>query len=255
MEGNNEKIIYKTKNKTATTVLIILLFIIIIILFIYIFFSKSKKEEIVEEIEEEIVEISYSEVNYLLERINYYNDSFSKYYPISVFSKIDNQDKLKFGINILTEEENTNNYYKTRDLENVFNKYFIPEFKVIYEDINCDVDNLVLYNLENNTYTLTNNHEHGKNNNISIKTYYNSSTKLDNIYKVNVNILYSSYCNSDSCANDNNYYARYKDSVNGERVVTDNLEEYEKIKDNLPITTFTFIKENENYLLKSVKVK
>lgn len=254
MEVNNEKIIYKTKT-TGKTILIIFLFIIVVALLSYIYFSKENKEETIIEDKEDIVELSYSEVNYLLKRINYYNDSFSKYYPINDFSKIDNQDKLKFGINVLTEEENTKNYYKTKDLENVFDEYFISDFKIIYEDIKCDVDNLTLYNLENNTYTLTNNHEHGKNNNISMKTYYHSSTKLDNIYKLNVNILYGSYCSSDSCTNNSNYYARYKDSVNEERVITNDLENYEEIKDELPITTFTFIKEDENYLLKSVKVK
>lgn len=254
MEEKEVKVIYKKKNSTGKTITIIILVLIVLGLLSYIGYTRyqeimlEKEEEKTEEREE----LYYSEVENLLSQIEDYNEVLSKNYPITDYKELDNQEKLKFGIYLLTKYENTKNYYKTADMKQILKNYFTEDFTVVYESITCDQKDGVLYNLDNGTYTMDNSHEHGVES-MRINTYYVDSNKLDNIYKVTVNILYSNYCTG-TCPDTSEYYETWNDAKQGQNKVLDSIKEYSEKKESLKKTTFTFEKENDSYLLKNVKI-
>lgn len=254
MKEENVKIIYKNKKTPGKTVTIIFLIILVFVLVSYIGYTKYQEFIMEEEREVEYIieeELTYREVMELLEKIEDYNQNFSKYYPISNFSKIDNQEKLNFGIYMLTKYENTHNYYKVEDMKNIYKENFSGNMKVVYENIDCKNKDGVLYLLNNGTYTLDNAHEHGVEK-MDIDTFYVESSKLDDVYQITVHILYSNYC-ADTCSNDKSCYSSYQDAVSSTNRVLNSKSEYDDYKNNLKKTTFTFIKKYDSYLLKSVK--
>lgn len=254
MEEEKVKIVYKNKKTPGKTVAIVFLTIMVLLLASYIGYTKyqeitMEEEKEVENIVEE--ELTYSEVMDLLSKIEDYNENFSKYYPISDFRKLDNQEKLNFGIYMLTKYENTHNYYKIEDMKTVYKENFSDNLKVLYEDISCRNKDGVLYSLSNGTYTLDNTHEHGTES-IDIDTFYVESSKLDDIYQITVHILYSNYCTG-ICPNTTACYSTYQDAVSSTNKVLDSKKEYSDYKNTLKKTTFTFVKKYDSYLLKSVK--
>ena len=75
--------------------------------------------------------------------------------------------------------------------------------------------------------------------------------------------MYGNYCYG-TCGPVTGYYKSAVDSRNGENPVLGGLddyyeiteEEYQSVKDNLPVTKFTFVKDqNENYGLESVTLE
>ena len=198
MEEEKIKVIYKEKKHPGKTFTIVILIILVLGLMSYIGYTKYDeimKSKDKSETKEEREELYYSEVNDLLEKIDDYNEVLSMNYPITDYKKLDNQQKLKFGIYLLTKYENTKNYYKTQDIDEILHNYFTKDFNVIYESITCNLKDGDLYALNNGTYTIDTNHEHGQEK-INIKTFYVDSNKLDNVYKITVNILYNNYYNS-----------------------------------------------------------
>lgn len=248
------KIVYKKKKSTGKTVAIVLLVMMVIGLSSYIGYTKyqefimEEEKTVDEEVEEEL---TYSEVMELLDKIEDYNQNFSKSYPISNVSKLDNQDKLNFGIYMLTKYENTHNYYKVADMKNIYKENFADSMKVLYEDIHCPSNDGVLYALNNGTYILDNTHEHGKES-MDIDTFYVESSKLEDTYQITVHILYSNYCMG-TCPNTPECYSSYQDAVSSTNKALDSINEYSDFKNNLKTTTFTFQKKYDTYLLKSVK--
>lgn len=256
MEEEKIKVIYKEKKQPGKTFAIVVLIIAVLGLMSYIEYTKYDeimKNKDKNETKEEREELYYSEVNDLLEKIDDYNEVLSMNYPITDYKKLDNQQKLKFGIYLLTKYENTKNYYKTQDIDEILHNYFTKDFNVIYESITCNLKDGDLYVLNNGTYTIDTNHEHGQEK-MNIKTFYVDSNKLDNVYKITVNILYNNYC-VDTCAKEDKYYDSWNDAKERSNEVLTSLNEYEDNKDDIKKTTFTFEKENDNYLLKNIKVE
>ena len=256
MDDERVKVIYKEKKQPVKTVVIVFLILIIFELSFYIGYTKyteimKNKEN--SEVKEEREELYYSEVTTLLDRIDDYNHILSKNYPINNYEKLDNQQKIKFGIYLLTKHENINNYYKTSDIDDILSNYFTKDFNVVYENILCNLKDGDSYILNNGTYTIDTNHEHGQEK-MNIKTFYVDSNKLDNVYKITVNILYNNYC-VDTCAKEDKYYDSWNDAKERNNEVLTSLNEYEDNKDDIKKTTFTFEKENDNYLLKYIKVE
>lgn len=254
MEEEKVKIVYQKKKTPGKTVTIVFLTILVLVLISYIGYTKYQeitKEEEVKEEETTEEELTYSEVMDLLSKIEDYNQNFSKYYPISDFSKLDNQEKLNFGIYMLTKYENTHNYYKVEDMKTVYKENFSDNIKVLYEDISCRNRDGALYSLSNGTYTLDNTHEHEMES-IDIDTFYVESSKLDDVYQITVHILYSNYCVG-TCPKTAECYSTYQDAVSSTNKVLDSKAEYSDYKNNLKKTTFTFAKKYDSYLLKSVK--
>lgn len=254
MEEEKVKIVYKKKKSPGKTVTIVFLTIMVLLLTSYIGYIKYQElinEEEKEEEQKEEEELTYSEVMELLEKIQDYNQNFSKSYPISDFRSLNNQDKLNYGIYMLTKYENTHNYYKVEDMKTIYKENFSDNLKVLYEDISCKNKDGTLYSLSNGTYLFDNTHEHGIEK-IDIDTFYVDSSKLNDIYQITVHILYSNYCVG-TCPTTKECYSTYQDAVSSMNKVLDSKAEYLDYKNNLKKTTFTFIKKYDTYLLKSVE--
>lgn len=250
------KVIYKIKKSTGKTVAIVILLLLLLCSLFYIGYTEYKKLIYPEKIEEkeERTEMYYSEVQKILKQIDMYNEILKSEYPIHDINKIDNQLKLQFGIYALQEDEKIHNYYQIEDMKDIYSKYLVKDFKTIYEDIKCPMGDDVLYKLDNDTkkYTLVDTHQHGMVT-MNVNTYFVSGKIEDNKYIIETNILYSGYCNG-VCNTEGGYYDSYHHCIEGKNPMTYQLSEYASIKDNLPITTFTFIKDSSNFRLESVKI-
>ena len=91
------------KKKNGLVVVVVLLIIVVIGLGCYITVDKldliSTKKTDKKEQKEEIKTLSYDEGNKLLEKIKVINNNFASSFPLSDFSKINNQDLLIFVAN------------------------------------------------------------------------------------------------------------------------------------------------------------
>ena len=251
------QVIYKIRKSTGKTVTIVILILLLVVLLGYILYTNyneilTKKET--PKVSER-TEMYYSEVNTILDQIRLYNEVFKESYPIADVNKIDNQLKLQFGILALEKTENIHNYYKVDDLKEMYYNYFSHSMKVIYEDIKCPVNDKNLYDLntETNTYTEVSDHEHGMIT-MNADTYVTSTKIEDGKYIINTHILYSSYCNG-TCSPEGGYYKTYEDCVKSNNPVIFKTSQYDEVKDDLPVTTFTFLKEKNHFLLESVEIK
>ena len=106
-------------------------------------------------------------------------------------------------------------------------------------------------------------HGHGGAGIYPAEIYYLDGQKKDEVYTVRVNVLYGDYCYG-TCGPVTGYYKSAIDSRNGENPVLGGFgdyyeiteKEYQSVKDNLPVTTFTFIRDKDgNYGLESVTVE
>lgn len=247
----------KSNTSTGKSVAIFILVVLLLSALTYIGYNEYTKILSNKKVEKKVVrkDMYYKEVDEILKQIDMYNYIFSEEYPINDVNQLDNQLKLRFGVYALNSNENIDNYYSEDDLDDIYKNYFSDGFKVIYEDIKCPSKDGVLYTLNNDTktYVKEEKHEHGTSS-IDIDTYYVSDTIKGNQYIIDTNILYSNYCN-EVCSPDNSgYYTSYSDAVKGGEPVIYKRNEYNDIKENLPITTFTFIKNKSHYKLKSVQI-
>lgn len=250
------QVIYKVRKSTGKTVAIIILILLLLASLSYIGIIKykelSKKNENDEKEMRE--EMYYSEVENILKQIDMYNQVFKSSYPIQDVNKIDNQLKLQFGILALTKTENIKNYYKIEDIKEMYHHYFVPGFEAIYENIACSAkdDDLYELNHETKTYSLAGVHNHGVSS-MDTDTYFISGEIKKNQYIINTHILYSNYC-SEACNPDGGYYKNYDDCIKGNDPVMYKKSHYDDIKEELPITTFTFVKDKSYYRLKNVSI-
>lgn len=251
------KVIYKVRKSTGKTVTIVILIILLLSAIGYIgYFEYQKlsdnKDSNVEKDERE--ELYYSEVVKILDQIDLYNEVFKSQYPINDVQKIDNQLKLNFGFLALKKDQKINNYYKVDDLKEAYYNYFKEGFSAIYEDVKCPVGDGVLYQFDNDkkTFTLDYGHKH-KNITMSTDTYFSSGEIDNNKYIIKTHILYSNYC-TDTCNPNGGYYSSYNSCVEGKKPITYKKSEYDSIKEKLPNTIFTFIKDKNNFRLESIKI-
>lgn len=252
------RIVYKVKKSTGKTITIVILILLLLLLLGYIGYLEYLKRQDKKTLDKDAVsrEMYYSEVDQMLFQIELYNEVFKSEYPILDINKIENQLKLQFGILALKRDENINNYYKIEDLKEMYHNYFISGFQAIYEDIECHVGDDALYKLNNEskTYTFVDTHEHGGGPSMDTDMYFVSSKIEGDHYIINMHILYSNYCN-DTCGPFSGYYSSYQDCIDSKNLVMDTKSQYHEIKDDLPITTFTFIKDSNHFLLESVEIK
>jgi len=258
----------KEKNNKGLIVIIILLVIALVGTSGYIVYDKViKKEEPIkekkdkpEEKEPVVREITEAEKTTLLDQINDYTTYFADSYPLSEKSSFNNQDVLYFASMQL---ENRFSDFMESDLEKVLEKYFGKDHPYVHEDIDCFAGDGVLYKYDSakRTYEYEDMHAHGG------KTIYRSTvffvegkSEDDTTYKIQTQILYTTSA-GDTVGPRDRYYTsanqEYDDYILGpygeDHEVTE--EEYQSIKDQIPITTFTFEKdEDNNYGLKSVTI-
>ena len=248
----DQKVVYirKSPGKTAAIVILLLLLFCAISYIGYTEYQKlldSKKITV----KKERTELYYSEVQSLLSRIDLYNNVLASTYPIKDINKIDNQLKLKFAVKTLKEEENVNNYYNIDDIKQVYSDYFKNGFSAIYEDIKNSDTGEILYKLDNNTKTYTLNGDNGIINSVNVDTFYVSGKIDEKKYVIKTNLLYSNIC-LDTCPT--GYFDSYEACLNGDKPIANKKSEYQDIKQELPVVTYTFSKVGTNYKLESVDI-
>ena len=210
----------------------------------------AKEEQIVTE--ESIIE----------EKVKRLSENFASYYPISNKKTIKNQDLLIYALSAIEYK----NSFTKEEVEESIKNLFGTDMNVKNEDIECPTsDPNPIYLYENGVYTPNPNHGgHGK-----LSIYANihnvSFAKKDNKIIGKYKILYAK-C-SDTCVIAS-YYKTYKDAIENKKpilewdaneIVNDGekkIEEgYQRVKDEIPITTFEFTIENDGtYTLNSIEI-
>ncbi len=218
--------------------------------------EKDEKEE--KEIKTE--EISTSEEEILKEQIMDYTRYLADTYPTKV-EEMDNQKVLYFALMKLNK---TGEDFMESELEKVLEQFFGTNHPFVHEDIICTIDNEPLYRYDSakRQYFFQDIHAHGGSGVFMPNIYEIQGEKVDNKYTVKAKILYNDYC-GEICSPKMNYYKSVEDSLTGENPVFGPYdmeyeiteEEYNQVKDQIPTTIFTFIKdENNNYGLESVTI-
>ncbi len=226
--------------------------------------EKQKKEPVQQEETEKITEeeLTEEEKNILLDQISEYNSRFATEYPMKNVSEIANQEKLYFGV-IQINKEGFQESFSTEKLSQVMEKYFSNKASYTDENIQCVIRDGVLYqyNEEKKNYQYQGTHGHGGGSFSRSNNYYVEGNKKKNTYTIKVQILYETTC-SDICGPTSAYYsdAEAKNivyEIPEDKVETIQASEvYPQVKEKLPITTFTFIKDEDgNYGLDSVIIE
>ena len=252
--NNNE--VRKNNNNTKYIIVIILLVLALIGVITYMLLSNDNKDNKgknnntnIKDKMKEATDIDKEEIVRLIDNYNY---SFSELYPVDSVNEFPNQKKLEF---LYKKLDNVWDGFTAKQLEEVANKYFTSDFSFNNEDISCPHGVIFKYNPETSTYTRTDLLGHGEDGFLS-KAYFVDAKYNNDLYEVTVKTLYY-YC-SDICFVTEVYGSPNKDDVvydtmpaDGDSIDPDIA--YNKIKDKVKTTTYTFIKKDNNYLLKSVK--
>lgn len=263
----------KEKKSRKLIVIIVILAIALLASTSYIIYDKVwKKEEKTEEKEKTKTDVpkkeekerilTEEEQTQIENQIKEYTSAFADSYPIDEETPLENQKALNFA---LVKRGTLGENIMESDIEKILENYFGKDHSYRHEDIDCFIGDGVLYqyNSAKREYIFQDTHGHGGPGTFTAQIYYIDGTVKDNQYTVNVHILYGDYCGG-VCGPILSYYKTAEDSMNGENPVlgpyedyhTITNEEYESVKANLPITTFSFEKdEDNNYGLKAVELK
>ena len=222
----------------------------------YIIYDKIQEKETrnapIIDIEEK-KDLKEADVEDLLKRIDEMNMALYNEYPISDVNKLSTRAVLSIGFNNIYGA----NYIPSSYIENHI-KYIIGDnVNIKHEDYLCSLDNIAFWRYENGYYIFNQEHPgHGGGNGYIITTFFKDASMDDDTITINTNILYEPA--SDVWGGPT---TSYKASPDGENVLNDiqrdSLKsEYEKIKDTLPVTTFTFKRSKMGgYNLETVKIK
>ncbi len=234
------------------------------------FFASAKKEAKEEkkttkkkEKEVEKRDLSLAEEKILLDQIKEYNLYLADLYPIQDIKKTENQTKLLFAYYHL--EEKNKEEVMQGDIQKIVNSYFGEDNGVSYESIQCPIDGKDLYQYDQTTriYTYVDDHQHSGSGFYNTHNYFiDGSVYNEEEFVINVHVIYEEYCKSE-CGPSSNYYKTAKDAFDLENAIIEKEEEeefsdgdYEKVKSQLPTTTYTFIKDKDgNYGLRKVEIK
>lgn len=193
-------------------------------------------------------DLSKEDVSIFLDRIELFNHALCEYYPLSDIGKVPNQKLLSMAVGGFTSDVKAETYIKSIIGDNV---------NVKHEDILCAYDNIPLYNYNNGYYFVNNDHPGHGGSGRFIYTYFLGAVNQGDEVIIKTNILYSKPI--ELAGPTKSLYDGVDDSA---KLVLDEVEdskiteEYEKIKDTLPVTTFTFKRsELAGFNLVSVDVK
>ncbi len=222
----------------------------------YIVYDKVQEKENrnapIIDIEKE-TSLKEADVEDLLKRIDEMNTALYKEYPISDVNSLPTRAVLSIGFNNIYGA----NYIPSSYIENHI-KYIIGDnVNIKHEDYLCTLDNVAFWKYEDGNYIFNQEHPgHGGGNGYIITTFFKDASMDDDTITINTNILYEPA--SDVWGGPT---TSYKASPDGEYVLNDiqrdSLKsEYKKIKDTLPVTTFTFKRSKmAGYNLETVKIK
>ena len=243
----------KQKNGGLVAAIIVLVIFIICILG-YIGYDKliAKTGSTEQQTEIEVKELKESDVKVLMDRIEVMDNHLAKLYPITDMTTISNQDLLSLEMRSGVSAE---------QIERTVRFVIGDNVTVKHEDYMCkDASHGALYKYSNGWYSYNNEHPgHGGASACIATAFFKSATLKGITITVDTNLLYEGV--GDISGPRTSYYDSCPSNSNAKEALHDiereSLKaEYVKIKDTLPITTFTF-KQNEAgiYNLESVTVK
>lgn len=262
------------KTSKAQIVTIVILTLLLIANTTYLFYDKiyqkeeRKKPEEKKVVEEKVIKkttrkLSVAEERLLLSQIDDYNAYLAGSYPIEDVEKLPNQEKLLFAYHMM--EEKKQKEFMQSELKKWIDTYFGTDNNVVYESMNCFNKDGVLYtyNDSGRIYTLEGEHGHEGVYPYQSRSYLvEGSVENEEKYTVAVHTVYAPYCRG-TCGPILNYYKNITDAKEekneiitreDEKELTEN--DYEKVKDKLEKTIFTFQKDSKgNYGLQSVKIE
>jgi hypothetical protein len=253
MEEN--KIIEKKPSKAPVVILIVVLFLIAVAgssFGGYYFGSTTNNNNGTPSIEKK--ELKESDVSDFLKRINAMNSSLCTSFPINDVKSLPTQSVLSIGLG-----EVFGTYSISSDYIENYIKYVIGDnISIKNEDYLCKLDKIAFYKYENGYYVYNQEHPgHGGGGGYIVKTFFKDAYIEKDTVTINTNLLYE--VTGDVMGPTSRYY----DGVGEDKKIVldevdrDNIKaEYEKIKDTLPITTYTFKRsELGGYNLESVNIK
>jgi len=256
------------KNKSGKGVLVVLIIILLLALCgtcFYIAYDKvlssEKKVETKNDVPKNslVNELKESDVTSYLEKAHFLNTYFADNYPIKSIDKIPNQELLSVAyLKVLSNGRLET--FSSSAISDSIHDLFGADCKFKHEDINCHINDGVLYkyNSSNETYSFTGIHGHGGHEVRDNKVFFLDAfvDEEKGIITINTKVLYSlSY---EVRGPLNIFYAEPSDTKPIYKVDSDTDvsfdEAYEKVKDRLPITTYTFVRNSDyNYGLKSIE--
>lgn len=198
-------------------------------------------------------DLKEADVEDLLKRIDEMNTALYDEYPISDVSKLSTRAVLSIGFNNIYGAY----YIPSSYIENHI-KYIIGDnVNIKHEDYLCTFDNVAFWKYEDGNYIFNQEHPgHGGGNGYIITTFFKDASMDDDTITINTNILY------EPASDTMGPIASYKDSPKSDKMVIEGISrddlksEYEKIKDTLPTTTFTFKRSKMGgYNLETVTIK
>lgn len=262
---NNEPVNNVNNNKNDSNSSGLMGFLIVLILLLVVgggyfvydsFFTKDDNASVAKEEKKEEKKVSESdEVSdevkiLLLNKIDDYNKYISKFYSFNNVSSIDNQYLLNFAYSLAGNEKTSNN------LDKAISTYFDDNVKLKHEDIICKVDDVALYkyNASTKKYELNEKHPgHGGVSGVDVEKVFLGGINMGDSIVISTKNFYFM---PDDVAEGIKYYASYNDVLNGENKVCESSTEFDKYKDKLPTTTYTFVKNSSSeYVLSSVSIE
>ena len=241
------------KGNAGLVVVVILLVVALIGLLGYIGYDKliaNKGNNEPEPVETGVKELTESDVKDYMDRIHIINTKLTSEFPIKDVNDIPNQKLLSIGIYSGLRTSNViDNYIKYVIGDNV---------TVKHENFICEYDKYALYNYENNTYSYNEAHPgHGGGGNYVGNAYFKSAMLKGTTITIDTYVVYEMTTDISGPT------TSYVDAPNrNAKEVLHNVErenlkaEVEKIKDSLPVTTYTFQRsELGGYNLVSVTIE
>lgn len=196
------------------------------------------------------VELKEDDVKILMDRIDTMNNNIAKLYPISDVQTIPNQALLSMAL--------TSNFMSAKEVEKTIRFIIGDNVTVKHEDYMCDYDHYALKKYSNGWYSYNDEHPgHGGGGGYTATAFFKSAVLKGDTLTLDTNLLYD-YTGDIEGPTESYYDAAGDDK---KEVIHDidrnNLKaEYEKIKDTLPTTTFTFKNNGAGlYNLESVVIK
>ncbi len=228
--------------------------------------SKTDSTEIIKEEKEEekiVINVQEKDVSSLMRKINTINIYMTEDYPFIDIKDIPNQVILEISELIAVRGLGTQGMISSIDADKIVDTlvdYFGSDYQYKLENINCHVDDGVLYqyNAENNDFTITGNHGHDGHNSDRNKAYFVDAiyNKLTETYTINTKIVSAGTCGG-TCGPRVDFYGNfnYNEKLLHTEEDTDFDTAYQLISEKIPVTTYTFSKNSGgDYGLKSVQL-
>ena len=238
----------KKKSKAPLIILLVVLFLVAVAgsSFGGYLFGKNDSNKEVETPEAGAKEVSKSELSGILYRIDVLSQYLYKDFPITDIKNIDNQHLLSMK----------KGSYSGIEVENYIKSIVGSNVTVKNEDIICTLDNQPLYTYDNGWYHRYEQHPGHGGSTRNVEVFFKSATLDGNILVIKTNVLYGEV--RELGGPGDTFYDSGKDNAKKVfSVMYEDLDkEYEKIKDTLPVTTYTFKRSDyDGFNLESVTIE